>query len=51
MHGPLNVKCGLLIGFTPLGSTVTVAACRENKEIQGDCLAKETRILTKGVLL
>jgi len=46
-----DVYCVLLIGFTPLGSTITVSAYWETKEIQGGCLAKETRILTKGVLL
>jgi hypothetical protein len=45
-----DVYCVLLIGFTPLSSTITAAAYRETKEIQGDCLAIETRILCAIIL-
>jgi hypothetical protein len=42
----------LLVGLTPISSTINTAVYQETlKETQGGYLAKETRMLTKAVIL
>jgi hypothetical protein len=41
----------LLVGFTALISTISAAIYQETEETQGDYSAKETKLLTTGVLL